>query len=85
MDRRSFAALMLTSAIAFASVAPGIANAQGMPMPQQPMMQTQQTNKTNIKPGHLKTSYNVNAVDKNDCTTGANCCAGQTKANDPAS
>lgn len=87
MDRRNFAASVLTAAIGIASMAPGVASAQSMqPMTQQQMMQVKQANMARAKTEHLVACYGVNAVGRNDCAAGAHSCAGQaTMARDPAS
>lgn len=87
MDRRLFAASVLTSALGLASIAPGVASAQSMqPMTQQQMMQAKQANMARMKTENLAACYGVNAVGRNDCAAGTHSCAGQaTIAHDPAS
>jgi uncharacterized membrane protein len=92
MERRQFAASVMSAAIGLASLAPVAATAQTMqgqgmaPMSQQQMMQVRQNNKVRMAADHLQKCYGVNAVGRNDCAAGAHSCAGQaTRADDPAS
>ncbi|GLR68198.1 hypothetical protein GCM10010909_28790 [Acidocella aquatica] len=84
MDRRKFAASVLTAAIGFAGIVPVAASAQQMT--QQQMMQVKQANMARAAAQKLQACYGVNAVGRNDCASGAHSCAGQaTMARDPAS
>ena len=87
VDRRMFAASVLTAAIGLAGAAAVTAPpASAAMMSKEQMMQVQQANMARAKSGHLVACYGINAAAKNDCAAGAHSCAGQaTKANDPAS
>jgi uncharacterized membrane protein len=88
MDRRLFAASVVTAAVGLASLTPMAASAQsgGTTPTQQQMMQVRQANQQRMQAEHLQKCYGVNAVGRNDCAAGVHSCAGQaTMANDPQS
>jgi uncharacterized membrane protein len=84
VNRRLFAASVLTAALGIAAAAsPGFAQ-QGMSQDQ--MMKMKQSNMDRAKKGHLVACYGINAAGRNDCAVGAHSCAGQaTQARDPNS
>ncbi len=84
MDRRFFAASVLTAAVGIAAAAIPVAAQQ--PMSQDQMMKMKQSNMDRAKKGHLVACYGINAVGRNDCAAGVHSCAGQaTMARDPNS
>jgi uncharacterized membrane protein len=86
MDRRMFAASVLSAAIGFAGVAAVATPASAAMMSKEQMMKVRDANKARAMADHLQKCYGVNAVGRNDCAAGAHSCAGQaTKARDPAS
>ncbi|MDE2517626.1 MAG: DUF2282 domain-containing protein [Rhodospirillales bacterium] len=88
MERRMFAASVLSAALGMATLGAGIAVAQPMSggMTQQQMMQMRQNNMKRMAADHLEKCYGVNAIGRNDCAAGAHSCAGQaTRVDDPAS
>jgi uncharacterized membrane protein len=90
MERRIFAASIVSAAIGLANLAPIAAFAQQSQgtssMTQQQMMQVRQANMKRMAAEHLQKCYGVNAIGRNDCAAGAHSCAGQaTKADDPQS
>jgi uncharacterized membrane protein len=74
MNRRLFAASMLTTAagLALAMQAPTV-RAQGMANPPQVV----KDNMARMQQNKLEKCYGINAVAKNDCAEGAHSCAGQ--------
>ena len=83
MNRRLFAASMLTTAVglALAIQAPAV-RAQGMANPPQVV----KDNMARMQQNKLEKCYGINAVAKNDCAEGAHSCAGQaTQPRDPKS
>jgi uncharacterized membrane protein len=83
MDRRLFAASVLTTAVGLAlgARAPTV-QAQGMSNPPQIV----KDNMARMAKDKLEKCYGINAVAKNDCAEGAHSCAGQaTQARDPKS
>ena len=85
MDRRMFAASVLSAAIGFAGVA-AVTTPASAAMDKDQMMKVQQANKARAMKQHLVACYGINAVGRNDCAAGAHSCAGQaTKARDPES
>ena len=86
MDRRMFAASVLSAAIGLAGVAAVAPPASAAMMSKDQMMKVQQANKERAMKQHLVACYGINAVGRNDCAAGAHSCAGQaTKARDAAS
>ncbi len=84
MDRRFFAASVLTAAVGIAAAA--IPAAAQQPMSQDQMMKMKQSNGERAKKNHLVACYGINAVGRNDCAAGVHSCAGQaTMARDPNS
>ena len=85
MDRRMFAASVLSAAIGLAGVA-AVTTPASAAMDKDQMMKVQHANKERAMQQHLVACYGINAVGRNDCAAGAHSCAGQaTKARDPAS
>ena len=86
MDRRMFAASVLSAAIGLAGVAATTTSASAAMMSKEQMMKVQHANKERAMQQHLVACYGVNAIGRNDCAAGTHSCAGQaTKARDPAS
>lgn len=83
MNRRAFAASVLSTALGLAMAAPILpAQAQGMASPPQVV----KDNMARMQKEKLEKCYGINAVAKNDCAEGAHSCAGQaTQARDPKS
>lgn len=83
MNRRAFAASVLSTALGLAMAAPILpAQAQGMANPPQVV----KDNMARMQKDKLEKCYGINAVAKNDCAEGAHSCAGQaTQARDPKS
>lgn len=83
LNRRLFAASVLTAALGVAAAVPSFAQ-QGMSQDQ--MMKMKQSNMDRAKKNHLVACYGINALGRNDCAVGVHSCAGQaTQARDPNS
>lgn len=86
MNRRTFAASTLTTALGLALALPGAPANAAM---KNEMMKTPPIVKQNMArmaKDHLQKCYGINAISKNDCAQGAHSCAGQaTLARDPKS
>ena len=83
LNRRFFAASVLTAALGVAAAVPGLAQ---QVMSQDQMMKMKQSNMELAKKNHLAACYGINALGRNDCAAGAYSCAGQaTQARDPNS
>ncbi len=87
MDRRIFAATILTAAIGLAGAAAVTATpAAAAMMTKDQMMKVRAANHARMMSQHLVACYGVNAIGRNDCAAGAHSCAGQaTSARDPKS
>lgn len=85
MDRRFFAASVLSTAISLAMGMQTVpVQAQGMDMSKAP--QVVKDNMMRAEKNKLEKCYGINAAAKNDCAEGAHSCAGQaTQARDPKS
>jgi len=86
MDRRLFAASVLSAAVGLAMGAQTLpAQAQAkMDMSKAP--QVVKDNMARMEKSKLEKCYGINAAAKNDCAEGAHSCAGQaTQARDPKS
>ena len=77
MNRRTFAASTLTTALGLALALPGAPANAAM---KNEMMKTPPIVKQNMArmaKDHLQKCYGINAIGKNDCAQGAHSCAGQ--------
>lgn len=83
LNRRLFAASVLTAAVGIAAAAIPAAAQQPITQDQKKM---QQSNGERAKKNHLVACYGINALGRNDCAAGVHSCAGQaTMARDPSS
>ena len=85
MNRRAFAASVLSTALGLVMAAQGLPTlAQGMDMSKAP--QAVKDNMMRMQANKLEKCYGINAAAKNDCAEGAHSCAGQaTQARDAKS